>query len=58
MKFLDKWMELENVILSEINQSQKNTWDALIVKFIVAQSLEYPSYNSQTSSSRKRKTKV
>jgi hypothetical protein len=25
MKFLDKWMELENIILSEVNQSQKNT---------------------------------
>ena len=25
MKFLEKWMELENVILSEVTQSQKNT---------------------------------
>ena len=25
MKFLDKWMELENIKLSEITQSQKNT---------------------------------
>ena len=25
MKFLDKWIELENIILSEITQSQKNT---------------------------------
>jgi hypothetical protein len=25
MKFLGKWMELENTILSEITQSQKNT---------------------------------
>jgi hypothetical protein len=25
MKFLDKWMELENIILSEVIQSQKNT---------------------------------
>ena len=25
MKFLGKWMELENIILSEITQSQKNT---------------------------------
>ena len=23
MKFLDKWMELENIILSEVSQSQK-----------------------------------
>ena len=26
MKFVDRWMELENIILSEIIQSQKNTW--------------------------------
>jgi hypothetical protein len=25
MKFLDKWMDLEDIILSEITQSQKNT---------------------------------
>jgi hypothetical protein len=25
MKFLDKWIELENIILSEVTQSQKNT---------------------------------
>ena len=25
MKFLDKWMELENTILSEVTQSRKNT---------------------------------
>jgi hypothetical protein len=25
MKFLGKWIELENIILSEITQSQKNT---------------------------------
>ena len=25
MKFLGKWMELENIILSVVNQSQKNT---------------------------------
>ena len=27
MKFLDKWMDLEDIILSEITQSQKNTHD-------------------------------
>ena len=26
MKFFDKWMELENIILSEVTQSQKNTY--------------------------------
>jgi hypothetical protein len=25
MKFFGKWMELENIILSEVAQSQKNT---------------------------------
>jgi len=25
MKFIGKWMELENIILSEVSQSQKNT---------------------------------
>ena len=25
MKFLSKWLELENIILSEVTQSQKNT---------------------------------
>ena len=27
MNFLGKWMELENIILSEVTQSQKNTHD-------------------------------
>jgi hypothetical protein len=27
MKFLGKWMDLEEIILSEITQSQKNTHD-------------------------------
>jgi hypothetical protein len=27
MKFVDKWMDLENSILSEVTQSQKNTYD-------------------------------
>ena len=25
MKFIGKWMELENIILSEVTKSQKNT---------------------------------
>ena len=25
MKFLGKWLDLENIILSEVTQSQKNT---------------------------------
>jgi hypothetical protein len=27
MKFIGKWMDLEDIILSEITQSQKNTHD-------------------------------
>jgi hypothetical protein len=27
MKFAGKWMQLENIILSELTQSQKNTQD-------------------------------
>jgi hypothetical protein len=27
MKFAGKWMELENIILTEVTQSQKNTHD-------------------------------
>jgi hypothetical protein len=27
MKFLDKWIDLEDIILSEVSQSQKNTYD-------------------------------
>jgi hypothetical protein len=27
MKFLGKWMNLEDIILSEVTQSQKNTHD-------------------------------
>jgi len=35
MKFLGKWKELENSILSEVTQSQKNTHDmySLISRF-------------------------
>jgi hypothetical protein len=36
MKFLGKWIELENIILSEVTQSQKNT-HALTDKWILAQ---------------------
>jgi hypothetical protein len=27
MKFLEKWMDLENIIFSEVTQSEKNTHD-------------------------------
>jgi hypothetical protein len=44
MKFLGKWMELENMILSEVTQSQKNTHGmyTLTDKWILAQKLGIP----------------
>ena len=42
MKFLDKWMEPENILLSE-DQSQNNTHaNALTDKWILAQKLGIP----------------
>jgi len=42
MKFIGKWIELENIILSEITQPppKKTTWYALTDKWILAQKLE------------------
>ena len=43
MKFLDKWMDLEDIILSEVTQSQKNTHAMHITdKWILAQKLRIP----------------
>jgi hypothetical protein len=43
MKYLGKWMELENIILSEVTQSQKNTqWYALTDKWILPYNLRIP----------------
>ena len=43
MKFLGKWMELENIILSEVTQSQKeHKWYALSDKWILAPNLGIP----------------
>ena len=40
MKFLDKWMYLEDIILSEVTQSQKNPHGiALTEKQLLAQKL-------------------
>jgi hypothetical protein len=39
MKFLGKWMALEDIILSEVTQLQKNTHD---MKCILAQKLRLP----------------
>ena len=40
MTFLDKWMDLEDIILSEVTQSQKNTHDMhSLIKWILAPKL-------------------
>ena len=60
MKFLGKWMDLENIILSEATQSQKNTHGIYsLISGYQPKSSEYARYNSQTTrSSRRSKTKV
>jgi len=60
MKFIGKWMELENIILSEVTQSQKNTHGMhSLISGYYPKSLDYPRYNPQTTrSSRRRMTKV
>jgi hypothetical protein len=43
MNFLEKWMDLVDIILSEVTQLQKNTHDyALTDKWILAQKLRIP----------------
>jgi hypothetical protein len=41
MKFLDRWMELENIILPEVTHSKKeHKWYAPTDKWILAQKLQ------------------
>ena len=50
MKFLGKWMELENIILSEVTQSQKNTYSMhSLISVYWRRSSEYPRNISQTA---------
>ena len=43
MKFLGKWMVLENIILSDVTQfTKEHTWYTLTDKYILAQKLEIP----------------
>ena len=46
MKFLDKWMELENIILSKVTQSQKinHGMHSLISRYW-PRNFEYPRHN-------------
>ena len=46
MSFVGKWMELENIILSEVIQTQKYMY--LLISEYQPKSSEYPGYNSQT----------
>ena len=50
MKFLDKRMDLEEIILSGVTQSQKSThgMDSLISEYYPISS-EYPRYNLQNT---------
>jgi len=58
--FSRTWVEIENIILSEVIQSQKNKYSILsMISGYYHKSLEYPRCNSQTTwSSRQRKNKV
>jgi hypothetical protein len=47
MKLLDKWMDLEVILLSEETQLQKNTHDIhSLISGYYPRSLEYPRYSS------------
>ena len=59
MKFLGKWVEQENIVLSEIIQSQKGTHGMhSLISGYYPQSSQYPRYNSQTIWSSRRNTKL
>jgi hypothetical protein len=49
MKFVGKWMELENIILSEVSQSQNEMYGMYsLLSRHEPKINEYLSYNSQT----------
>ena len=60
MKFLGKWVELENIILCEVTHSQRNTHGMYsLINGYYPRSSEYPRYNSQKLKKKKKsKTKV
>jgi hypothetical protein len=50
MNFLGKWIELENIILSEVTQSQKKTHGIhSLISGYQLRSSEYTRQNSQTT---------
>jgi hypothetical protein len=58
MKFLDQWMYLEDIILSEVTQSQKKSLDMhSLISGYQPRNIEQPRYNLQnTRKSRRGKT--
>ena len=60
MKFLGKWLELENIFQSEVSQSQNNTHCVFsLISTNKTRSLEHPIFISQSTwSSRRQKTKM
>jgi hypothetical protein len=60
MKFLGKWMELGNIILSEVTQSQKNTHNMhSLISGYYPRSSEYPdTIHKQHETQERSKTKV
>ena len=50
MKFLGKWMDQEDIVLSEVTQPQKNTHGMhSLISGDKPKSSEYPRFNSQTA---------
>jgi hypothetical protein len=46
MKFLGKWVYLEDIILSDVTQSQKKSLDIhSLISGCYPRNLEYPRYN-------------
>jgi hypothetical protein len=58
IKFLDNWMYLEDIILSEVTQSQKKSLDMhSLINAHLPRNIEHPRYNLQnTRKSRRGKT--
>ena len=49
MKFTGKWMELENIILGEVTQSQRNKHAMYtLISGYKPKCSEFPRFNSQT----------
>ena len=59
MKFIGKWWELENIILSEVTYSQKNTHGMQsLISGYYPRSSDYPRYNSHIKSFPRRKERA